>query len=1322
MLQNRFHFWRTLCLTLLLSLCLAVSASADADIADANFADGKLHWNISAERVLTISVVDDNDGVMPDYTSSVNAPWYPYRSQIDSIVVEEGVTALGSYAFYGLSSAETVSLPTTLTALGASCFQECSKLTAVTVPNGVSEIPNSAFYCCYALTSITIPEGVEELTSGSAFYLCNSLSSITLPSTLTRLGGSGMFYGTAITDVYFSGTLNQWLNIVFTDSWNGLPMTQPCNLYLQGEKLTNLVIPDDVTAVPDYAFQYVNLQSVTLSYRVGSIGTNAFYGSSVASVRMYDSVTSVGTNAFANCGSLRKVFFVGDSSKWSSIAWNTGNDNLIDADRSFVTTLDGDIHSVTVGAVEHGTVTVSDAYCMPGDVITVTAQPAPGYKLGSILVNGAAIVGNSFIAEADTDYVVTAEFTFYKTVTDSGTCGSNLTWTLYEDGELNISGSGEMRYSNSSPWYNYRGVISALTVEEGMTTIKSNAFYGCTALTSVSLPNSLAEIGTYAFSGCSSLASITLPAGLERIEYNAFYECSSLNSAYLPASLRYVGSDVFYCCNLNSIYYAGDIADWLRIGFDGALAYTNKLYFNGVLVENLVIPEGVTEIPEYAFRGYAGLKSVTFPDGLTTIGMSAFNNCTGLESVIFPASVASIGAAAFYNCNLTFAEFFGNAPSMGPDAFSNNYNFVIYYHIGTTGWTSPTWNGYTAAQVEAFDNYAALDEDNRSAQGILFKLNNVSMTAMVGDGSSTRNNSGYYGAQKGAIVIPDAVTKDGKTYQVIAVGPNAFSGNKNVKSVSIGTGVTSIMPSAFAGCPALAAITVAEDNEYYSTENGVLYDHEKLYLYAYPGGKTDVSFAVPETVKTIGAGAFHDNEYLQTLTVGRNVTAIYRSAFCGLTNLSEITLPFIGSRERNADESYNYYSEAFSSVFGNGIYGQNSVSNGEKYNSTTGRWEPFYGNLKKATITGGTLYNRAFESCGGIEELVFSFTPTMIPNYCFSGCAALQKITFGNHTCQIGELVLPEGIQTIGRDAFSGCAGITSVTLPASLTSIDSSAFGGSGLEKFIVASGNRYYSTDKWGVLYNYAKTELIQYPPCRKWPYYNVASTAASIAQQAFSGCVNLVNLYIPNTVTSIGLNQYGYVESPAIIGCPNLTVCCYMNSAAYRYALDNNLTAWYMDNKTLQGIRVYSLPEQTVQSVSYGASANFAGLYVVGNYQGRELQIDDYTLSYDKTTSGVKTVTVEYQGKTVTFQMVLYTGANGNIISFRCEEDLDGKTVLIAVYDSSGKMLWTGNAVIKDGEASVGVSDSVYQNADYAKLFILDSETFAPAAEAQEQDIVP
>ena len=1218
--------------------CLATFAFADGEIAGADFNDGTMHWSISIDGVLTIS----GTGETPDYGNGANAPWYAYRNQIYSVVVEEGITGLGYAAFSDLSNVTTVDLPTSLTKLGAYCFYNCSSLENIDLPEGLQKLEGYSFYGCESLTSIVIPEGVTEITGNRVFSSCNALTGIFLPATLEGITGSWMFEApTCITDIYFAGTLSQWLNIQF-NYYHSAPMQSPCNLYINSEKLTNLIIPDDVTSIPNYAFQHVNLNSVTIPSNVTSVGERAFYGSSVQSVRMADSVASVGTNAFADC-MIDKVYYIGDQSKWSSIAWNSGNDALIDAPRYYIDSFD-DIRTVTVGAVENGSVTISDAYCVPGDVINVSASPDPGYRLQTIIVNGVPIEGSSFVAEEGVDYVVTAEFEFYMDVKDSGSCGTNLTWTLYDNNELVISGTGEMRdfYSNdgNAPWYNYRGIIESVIINEGVTSIGAYAFQNCTALTLVELPDSLEHLGGYTFENCDSLISLKLP----------------LNT-------KTVGFAVFRGCNIDSLYFEGTINDWLQLDLSsgGFLFYVDSLYISGELIENLAIPDGVSSIQGWAFSQYSKLKSV-----------------------VIPASVTEIGDEAFYNCNnLVYAEFLGNAPSIGVNTFSASDNFVIYYHSGAHGWSSPKWDIYYAACVEEFSDYSVLDEDNRNSQGILFTLNESAKTAVVGDGSGETNNSGYYGAQRGAVVIPNTVTKDGTIYQVIGIGSGAFKGNRHVTSVSIGSGVTSILPDAFAGCPELKSITVSEENQYYSSVDGVLYDAGEMYLYVYPGGKTDDSFTVPDTVQTIGMYAFYDNEHIRSLIVGRNVTAIYEEAFCGLTNLAEITLPFIGTRERLEDDSYRY-SQEFYTVFG---YGQ------------------IEGSLKKVTILGGELYRCSFYGCAYIEEINLPAIPSSIPEYCFSECISLQKLTFAGNPCETGSLVLPEGVESIGQSAFYGCEGITSVTLPASLTSIESGAFSGAGVEEFAVVSGNLHYSTDEWGVLYNYDKTTLIQYPSCRVWPYYNVADTTTSIAANAFSGCSTLVNLYIPNTVTSISTN-FRY--------CPYLTICCYTNSAAYRYALNNGLTAWYMDNKPLQGIRVYSLPEQTVQTEG---AVNLAGLYIVGDYGGRELQIDNYTLNYDDQTSGVKTVTVDYMGKTATFEMVFYTSEAGNVISFRTDEDLDGKVAMIVVYNSDGAMLLTANAAIINGEAQIGVSDDVFAAADHAKLLILDESNYAPAAAAQE-----
>lgn len=133
----------------------------------------------------------------------------------------------------------------------------------------------------------------------------------------------------------------------------------------------------------------------------------------------------------------------------------------------------------------------------------------------------------------------------------SGTCGgegdgSNLTWTLDDEGTLRIEGNGEMEnyyYSSSMPWYNYRSSIKAAVIGEGVTSIGSSAFYYCRNLTKATIPSSVTSIGEYAFFGCSSLTSMTIPESVQSIGYRAFSACSSLISIIVDANNTNYSSD-----------------------------------------------------------------------------------------------------------------------------------------------------------------------------------------------------------------------------------------------------------------------------------------------------------------------------------------------------------------------------------------------------------------------------------------------------------------------------------------------------------------------------------------------------------------------------------------------------------------------------------------------------------------------------------------------------------------------------------------------------------------------------------------------------------
>ena len=205
-------------------------------------------------------------------------------------------------------------------------------------------------------------------------------------------------------------------------------------------------------------------------------------------------------------------------------------------------------------------------------------------------------------------------------VTDSGSCGDNLTWSL-ENNVLTISGNGAMtNWSSSSnvPWYDYRETIAEIVLPEGLTTVGRYAFSGCKYVTGVTIPSGVTSIGNSAFYNCSSLTSVEIPSGVTSIGNSAFSDCSSLTSVTIPQGVTSIGIAAFDdCSSLTSV----------------------------------TIPSSVTSIGERVFSGCSGLKSVEIPSGVTSIGSRAFYNCYRLTSVTIPSSVTSIGGSAFYSCD-----------------------------------------------------------------------------------------------------------------------------------------------------------------------------------------------------------------------------------------------------------------------------------------------------------------------------------------------------------------------------------------------------------------------------------------------------------------------------------------------------------------------------------------------------------------------------------------------------------------------------------------------------------------------------------------------
>ena len=211
-----------------------------------------------------------------------------------------------------------------------------------------------------------------------------------------------------------------------------------------------------------------------------------------------------------------------------------------------------------------------------------------------------------------------------------------------------------------------------------VTSIGRTAFFGCTRLTSITIPESMTSIGGGAFYGCSSLTSITIPENVTSIGDHAFCSCSNLTSITIPENVTSIGANAFMLCKLDTIVVADENTVYDSRNDCNAIIETKT---NTLIAgcATTTIPKNITRIEDNAFYGYTDLISITIPDGVTSIGDWSFFNC-GFASVSLPESVTSIGANSFSHCNkLTSINIPKGVTSIEDNTFSN----CIYNHRTT---------------------------------------------------------------------------------------------------------------------------------------------------------------------------------------------------------------------------------------------------------------------------------------------------------------------------------------------------------------------------------------------------------------------------------------------------------------------------------------------------------------------------------------------------------------------------------------------------------------------------------------------------------------
>ena len=536
------------------------------------------------------------------------------------------------------------------------------------------------------------------------------------------------------------------------------------------------------------------------------------------------------------------------------------------------------------------------------------------------------------------------------------------------------------------------------------------------------------------------------------------------------------------------------------------------------LIGDIAIPEmlngkKVTEIGNFAFSGCDELTSVTIPNSVTSIGDRAFYRCDGLTSITIPDSVTSIGDESFRSCiGLTSVTIGNSVTRFGDWAFG-----------GCDGLTNIYYN------AKAVSNYLLSSSSN-----VFYGAGDSGTGVSVVFGNSVENIPAYlFDGCEGltSVTIGNSVT---------SIGESAFSGCDGLASLTIGNSVTSIGDSAFSGCGGLIRITI------------------------------------PNSVTSIGESAFSDCDRLNRITIPNSVTSIGDSAFNGCNRLT--TIYYNAEAVNDLSSRSNVFHNAGSS--GTGI----SLVFGDTVKKIPAWLFHDCGGLTSVTIGNSvtSIRDSAFEGCDGLTSVTIGNSVTSFGNGVFSDCDGLTSVYINDvaNWCKISfagelsnplyfaknlylngvlvtDLAIPDDVTSIGDFAFSGCDGLTSVTIGNSVAIIGSSAFAGCD-ELASVTIGNGVTSIENGAFLdcdglmsvyindvTNWCKISFADYSSnplfYAKNFYLNavlvtaltIPDSVTSIGANAFDGCDGLTSITIPDSVTSIGAS--------AFYNCNGLTIYC-------------------------------------------------------------------------------------------------------------------------------------------------------------------------------------
>ena len=1063
----------------------------------------------------------------PNYKENIN--YVPHS--LNKVTIN-GWEEIDTYEFYGFSGLETVYISEGTTRINEKAFYKCENLKYISIPNSIERIDDFVFYNCTSLNYYVNENGYylgnddnkelilakvnPEITQFDfcsntrvilydAFYGCKNLKSIEIPDEIYNIG-PGAFYGCdnleSITLPFLGATRkadNVYDEILayifecygdkvgsiimhdysFTNAGYGYSVGYPSNLkkvvvygadeidkhaFVECISLEQVIINDDVKSIGFAAFEdCINLKSVKLPSKLEVLGSAAFNNcSSLETISIPNLVTHLKGDTFRDCISIKNIKL---PDNLESIGYNT----FINCE-----TLADIILPETISIIE------SSAFSQC-EQLTNIVLPASIKKI---------------------------EKQAFKTILN-----------VYYNGTIEDWCSIEFEYHLSSYYFDI------YLLDESGTIIYGNNKYN--KLENVEITGNIKTIKEYAFAH-SNIKSIIIPEGVTTIEANAFSKCNKLVSVTLPKTLKMLGKDAFYeDIYIKDVYFDGDIKDWCMIensGFSSIpLTYNNFLYIldehgdvynNGnrysLLPNELIIPDGIVCINDYAFYGQNSIISVFIPDSVEKISFSAFSCCSNIESMTLPF----IGESLNSRDNIFFGYIFGANEYKNQDKYIPNKIKSISLTKETEVFDYAFYNCASLTSISLPESLVTIGD---------YAFDNCSLLT--------------------SIILQKELNMFGKS---------VFAGCENLTDIYYrGT---------------LKNWCNIDFTNFYSnpmSTNSNLYLMDRDGVIEYNGDKYSLltnELIISDDVTTLKSYSFCGIKFT-SIYVPDSVKTISYNAFYGCANVQQISLPFLGSDITHGVKlSYLFdYDDGFDKPrnlkeieIRNGIIQMGSLSGYSLQRITL----PYVGENKYGN--GCTFLGYAFSNYWDsnvknsyvpncLEEVIV-LGGNVIGEYAFQDCSNLKRI------------ILPNTLKTICKNSFVGCEKLEYLEIPFVGTTIDdnshlgylfgadtylkNSSFVPATLKELVLTNCNlisdyAFYECDSIEsiVIKNCSPSIGVEsFKNLKNLEIFDAREGIKDVGTSAFAGCENLTSINISSDTAMI--NDYAFLK------CNKLVINCFFS----------------------------------------------------------------------------------------------------------------------------------------------------------------------------------